>query len=99
MPRAAPIIGSVPCVMAKRRARIREKLPISGIIISYYKLIIIHGLRDAALAFVMLIETIFIVPRKLFVPWLPVPKRLRLPVAYNFHRVWLALHRLQKYRY
>ena len=32
-------------------------------------------------------------------PWLPVPKRLRLPVAYNFHRVWLVLHRLQKYHH
>jgi hypothetical protein len=36
------MMGSVPCVKAKRRARIREKLPISGIIILAYRLMIIQ---------------------------------------------------------
>jgi hypothetical protein len=34
-------MGRVPWVMARRRARIREKLPISGIMILFYKLMII----------------------------------------------------------
>ena len=33
MPRAAPIMGNVPCVNASNSARISAKLPISGIII------------------------------------------------------------------
>ena len=40
--RAAPIIGSVPWIEAKSSARIREKLPISGIMITSYKLMIIQ---------------------------------------------------------